>query len=35
MINETIYKKMLFYCLKYRKNTERKNPKIVRLKTEE
>ena len=28
----TMYKTMLFYCLKCRKNTESKNPKAVRTK---
>ena len=28
----TIYKTILSYCLKSKKNTERKNPKIVRKK---
>ena len=29
---ETIHKTMLPYCLKYRKNTAGKNPKIARTK---
>ena len=29
-----MYKNFLSYCLKYRKNTESKNPKVVRTKTE-
>ena len=29
---ETIYKLMLYYCLNCRKNTESKNPKVVRNK---
>ena len=29
---QTIYKTILSYCLKYRKNTESKNPKAVRTK---
>ena len=28
-----MYKNFLPYCLKYRKNTESKNPKVVRTKT--
>ena len=28
-----MYKNFLSYCLKYRKNTESKNPKVVRTKT--
>ena len=29
---QTIYKTMLSYCLKFRKNTESKNPEVVRTK---
>ena len=29
---QTIYKTMLSYCLKCRKNTESKNPKVLRTK---
>ena len=29
---QTIYKTMLSYCLKYKKNTKSKNPKVVRTK---
>ena len=29
---ETIYKLMLYYCLNCKKNTESKNPKVVRNK---
>ena len=31
---QTIYKTMLSYCLKCRKNTESKNPKAVRTKSD-
>ena len=31
-IINNIYKTVLSYCLKYRKNTESKNPKFVRTK---
>ena len=27
---QSIFKTMLSYCLKYRKNTESKNPKVVK-----
>ena len=29
---QVIYKTILFYCLKCRKNTERKNPKVGKTK---